>query len=456
MIERRVCAILLIWMFAGVEGFSAERIKIPGYKGIWFTLEQYSVYGDKYSGGLATYTAKHIPLAVYAAAVNKTFFVYGGTLDRTSRHLLAMISYYDHTTRLVPQPRVVHDKGGVNDPHDNPSISMDDHGHLWVFVSGRGRHRPGFIYRSQKPYDIDSFELVQEREFAYPQPWWSAGKGFLWCFTKYTMGRELYCAASADGLSWTEDKKLVQGGHYQVTNMQGNRLITAFDLHPHHTYVDGRTNLYVLQTTDMGQTWQTIAGRTVTTPLADYDTTALVRDYCAEGRLVYLKDIVFDENGHPVILYITSNHFAPGPKGGFRFWETAAWTGAQWDFQRIALATHNYDMGSLYVEADGWKLIAPTAAGPQWYGSGGEVEVWVCRDRKHWSRARTVTQKSERNHGFVRRPVNAHPDFYAFWADGDPHALSISRLYFTNQQGDQVWELPYDMTQELQHPLPVK
>jgi dihydroxy-acid dehydratase len=51
-----------------------------GYRGIWFTLGQKSEYGDKYAGGFGTYTANHLPLAIYAPQVNKTFFVYGGTI----------------------------------------------------------------------------------------------------------------------------------------------------------------------------------------------------------------------------------------------------------------------------------------------------------------------------------------------------------------------------------------
>ena len=47
--------------------------KDDGYRGIWFTLGQFSEYGDKYSGGLGTYTAKHVPLAVYSKEANKTF-----------------------------------------------------------------------------------------------------------------------------------------------------------------------------------------------------------------------------------------------------------------------------------------------------------------------------------------------------------------------------------------------
>ncbi|MFW6336252.1 MAG: hypothetical protein ACOC3G_03905 [Phycisphaeraceae bacterium] len=49
-----------------------------GYRGIWFTLDPFSAYGDKYSGGLGTYTAKHVPMAIHAAEAKKTFFVYGG------------------------------------------------------------------------------------------------------------------------------------------------------------------------------------------------------------------------------------------------------------------------------------------------------------------------------------------------------------------------------------------
>lgn len=40
---------------------------VEGYRGIWFSIGQAaSEYGPKYSGGLGTYTMKHIPMAVYA------------------------------------------------------------------------------------------------------------------------------------------------------------------------------------------------------------------------------------------------------------------------------------------------------------------------------------------------------------------------------------------------------
>jgi hypothetical protein len=219
--------------------------KADGYRGIWFTLGQAGEYGDKYSGGLGTYTAKHKPIAVFAPQVGKTFFVYGGTIEG-KRHLLIMASYYHHETGVVPRPTIVHDKEGVNDPHDDASICLDGDGHLWVFVSGRSRKRPGFKYRSLEPYSVDQFERVTEEEMTYPQPRWVEGKGFIHLFTKYTQGRELYWNTSPDGRTWTEHKKLAgMGGHYQTSEQQGNRIITAFNMHPGGTVRKFRDRLRI-------------------------------------------------------------------------------------------------------------------------------------------------------------------------------------------------------------------
>jgi hypothetical protein len=447
-----ICTAFLLGLLTGTtmaEPTHQPPRTIDGYKGIWFDLGQRSEYGSKYSGGLATYTAKHCPLALYAPQVDKTFFVYGGTTRGDARHLLAMISYYDHRTGRVPKPVVVHDKQGVDDPHDNPSLQIDAAGHLWVFVSGRGRKRPGHIYRSRLPYDIATLEHIAEREFTYPQPWTIGEQGFVLLLTKYTGVRELYWSASDPaGTTWTPDRKLAgMGGHYQVSNEKGGRIITAFNMHPGGN-VDKRTNLYFLQTSDRGNTWRTADDQTIEPPLTDPAGPALVRDYRAEQRLVYMKDIAFDAVGLPVILYITSAHHQPGPVGAPRTWTLAHWTGAAWRFTEIAPATHNYDMGSLYIEDDGtWRLIAPTEPGPQPHGAGGEIALWTSNDQgQTWHKTRQLTTRSPRNHGYVRRPVNAHPDFYAFWADGNTDTMSESHLCFTNQTGTTVRRLPHTMT----------
>ncbi|HUT89421.1 MAG TPA: family 16 glycoside hydrolase [Thermoguttaceae bacterium] len=455
-------AVLLAVFWAAVAVHAPDGNAQPpqqqddGYRGIWFTLGQVSEYGDKYSGGLGTYTAKHVPLAVYSEKAEKTFFVYGGAKEG-KRHLLAMASYYDHRRGVVPRPTIVHDKGGVNDPHDNPSIALDEHGYVWVFVSGRGRHRPGFKYRSVEPLSVDRFELVSEEEMTYPQPWWIDGKGFLYLFTKYTGVRELYWNTSPDGRQWTPHQKLAgMGGHYQVSNRRGNRVVTAFNMHP-GGQADKRTNLYFVQSDDLGHTWRTADGTPVDTPMTDPHCPALVRDFQAEGRLVYMKDVNFDSQGNPVILVVTAAHHQPGPSGDPRIWTIVHWDGRRWQFHEVTRSTGNYDMGSLYVEGDTWRIIGPTEPGPQRHGTGGEMAVWTSSDQgKTWIKERDVTAASRFNHAYARRPVDAHPDFYAFWADGNPDELSPSHLYFTNRDGDRVWRLPYDMTGDFAKPERVR
>ncbi len=135
-------------------------------------------------------------------------------------------------------------------------------------------------------------------------------------------------------------------------------------------------------------------------------------------------------------------------------YQVAHWKGHKWMFHEVTKSTHNYDMGSLYIEAGGqWRIIAPTESGPQLHGTGGEIALWKSDDQgQTWKKTREITRNSVLNHGYVRRPVNAHPDFYAFWADGNPDKMSKSWLYFTNKAGSQVWRLPYDMENEYSSP----
>ncbi len=448
---------------AQTEQKYATGTKIDGYKGIWFTLGQFYDYGDKYSGGLGTYTAKHVPLAIYAPEVDKTFFVYGGTTNVEEKYLLCMIGVYDHATNTVSKPTVVYDKKGVDDPHDNPSLLIDDAGYLWVFVSGRGTKRMGFKYKSEKPFDISSFRQISEEEMTYPQPRHVQGDGFFHFFTKYSGVRELYYETSTDGVNWAEDQKLSgikrpedeKSGHYQVSNQYGNKLATFFNWHPNGN-VDKRTNLYYLQTTNFGKTWTDIEGNTMNLPLTDYNSSARVYAYHAEEKNVYLKDINFDEEGNPVCLYITSGGHEPGPKNSPREWRVTHWENGKWETNTVTTSDHNYDMGSLFIDGNTWEVVAPTRDGPQLHGGGGEVMIWVSKDAgKSWKAKKQVTRNSPRNHNYVRRVVNGKAPFQYFWADGNPDELSQSEMYFGNLKG-QHWKLPYEMQKDFEKPEKVK
>ncbi|MEO1085670.1 MAG: hypothetical protein AAFY88_15630, partial [Acidobacteriota bacterium] len=185
------------------------------------------------------------------------------------------------------------------------------------------------------------------------------------------------------------------------------------------------------------------------------DNPALIADYRASGRLVYLKDMHFEADGSPVLLVITSQDHRPGPDGDPRRWTIARRDGEGWSFREAMPASHNYDMGSFTIEPDGtWRLVAPTEPGPQRWGAGGEVALWTSSDRgETWQQIRHVTHDSPRNHAYVRRPLNARPDFDFFWADGDPGGLSVSRMYFADRTGKAVYQLPYEMKEMTAKPL---
>jgi len=487
MIGTLVSTILAISLTSAATSESSSvatlNTKDTGYRGIWYMNQPLqNEYRFKYSGGLGTYCAKHKPFAVYCEKVNKTFFCYGGTSEDSylkhdlttgadrkdlSGTLLHMVSYYDHATGKVPRPTILLDKQ-TKDAHDNPVIAVDDEGYLWIFSTSHGVSRPSYIHRSKEPCSIDEFEQVHATKiedgkevpmtnFSYMQAWHIRGRGFAAFFTRYNYpaARTACFATSPDGVRWSEWQRLaaIDQGHYQISTADSRKACTALNYHPKGKGLNWRTNLYYIETADLGQTWRTAGREVVTLPLAMRDNNALVHDYEKEGLLVYLKDIRLDESGRPVILFITSRGYESGPEDGPRTWTTARWTGTAWDIRPITTSDNNYDMGSLYIETDGtWRIVAPTEPGPQAYNPGGEIAIWTSNNQGvTWRKARQITNNSPFNHTYVRHPVNAHDGFYAFWADGHGREPSASSLYFCTKAGD-VFRLPSRMAEEFAQP----
>ncbi len=460
------------------------NVEDTGYRGIWYMNQPLqNEYRFKYSGGLATYCAKHRPFAIYCEKVNKTFFCYGGTSeDSYLKHdltsgkdqeavpdvLLHMVSYYDHATGKVPRPTLLLDKQ-TRDAHDNPVIAVDDEGFIWIFSTSHGTSRPSYIHRSRKPYSVDEFERIEATKvengregipmtnFSYMQPWFIPGRGFAAFFTRYNYpAQRTPCfMTSRDGVHWSEWQRLaaIDEGHYQISSANEHQAGSALNYHPRGKGLNWRTNLYYLQTTDFGQSWHAADGQTLTLPLTTPRNAALVHDYEKENLLVYLKDIRFDESNCPVILFLTSKGYESGPANDPRTWTTARWTGSDWEIRPVTTSDNNYDMGSLYIEADGtWRIIAPTERGPQRYNPGGEIAMWTSDDRgATWKKMRQLTDSSPFNHTYARQPVNAHDGFYAFWADGHGREPSRSSLYFCTRAGE-VYRLPRRMTAEFAEP----
>jgi hypothetical protein len=373
--------------------------------------------------------------------------------------LLHEVSYYDHQTGEIANPTVILDKK-TTDAHDNPVISMDEKGYIWVFSTAHGINRPSYISRSQKPYDISKFELIHPTEivegkevpfknFSYFQVWHVKGNGFIALFTKYkNQHRVIGFNTSKDGMKWGEWQVIahIQNGHYQISAENKKNISVAFNYHPQNGGLNYRTNLYYLQTPDWGKNWDNARGEKVDIPLTEVKNKALIRDFESEGLKCYMKDLNFDRKGNPIIMVISSKGYESGPENGPRKWEIFHYTGMKWENHIVTSSDNNYDMGSIYVDSEKyWEIIGPTETGPQPYNPGGEVALWVSRDSGiSWQKQKQLTRNSPMNHTYVRRPVHAQPGFYALWADGHGRKPSESNIYFCNKKGD-VFKLPREI-----------
>jgi len=450
------------------EGLTMN-IKLEGFSGIWYANQPSDdEYAYKYSGGLATYTANHNPMAVYSPETDKTYFCYGAVSSQGS--LIHAVSCYDHKTKAVTRPVGVIDKK-TTDAHDNPVLCLDDKGYIWLFSTSHGTSRPSYIHRSTKPYDINEFELISPFKsedgkkvpldnFSYLQVYFQKGRGFLGLFTHYVISelkygkksvRVISWMKSPDGINWSEWKDIaaIEEGHYQTSFFSNGKAGTSFNYHPNLEKEPGlnyRTNLYYLETDDFGVSWHTVYGKKLSLPLKDVDNEAIVADYASRGLNVYINDVAFDESGYPAILYITSKGYQAGPVSGPQEWHIAHWNGKSWDIGFVTRSDNNYDMGSLYIESEAiWRIIGPTEPGPQQYNTGGEMAMWLSADGgKSWKMDRQLTAKSRFNHSYARKPLILKDDFYAIWADGHGRTPSESGIWFCTKNGE-VFCLPQKM-----------
>lgn len=436
-----------------------------GYRGVWYMNQpQPGPYKFKYSGGLATYPQQHAPIAIHSKAAGRTYFCFGSKTGGANR-ISNVVSYFDHAGGTVPRPRVLLSRG-TNDLHYNPSLSVDDAGFIYVFANSHGvggelaktdpTHGKSYVFRSREPHSIDAFETVYEGNFSYSQPWLVEDRGLLWLHTRYEQGkRRLYYISTADGRKWSEPKRLarIKSGDYQISWSDGKKVGTAFDHHPDKGGLNARTNIYYLQTSDFGASWTTAAGKGVELPVTETDNPGLVHDFEKEGLLVYLKDLDFDENGRPVILYLTTKGHKSGPESGPRVWETMQWTGEAWLRRRCFESDHNYDHGSLYLEPNGvWRIVAPIEPGPQPFSTGGAIAIMESADRGlTWRKVKGIEPQNGRNQTYVRRPWRAADGFMAFWADGDALNSSESDLFFADRDGT-TFRLPRTMSGESAKP----
>lgn len=405
---------------------AATALDAPWFNGAWYRVAaSLGPYGSKYAGGLGTYSAKHRPMAIYDVHSETTFFVFGAN-DVPEGALRVMVSSYSHTTDSYAKPTLLLQRPNSN-AHRNPTIEQTPDGHIWVFASAHG-DSDGRIFRSIEPRSVMGFDEVSSAEFTYPQPHVVRGDLSL-VHTRYTAGREIYVSeVSRDGL--LPPRKLIGfGGHYAVTETTDDMIGIAFNRHPGGD-VDHRENLYYAwYDPRSGRLFDSDMDRLPDT-LDSHRDAPLVRE-SPPGERVYLKDLDFTPDGRPVILYVTSPDWRPGPlQNGVRTLRVAEWTGAVWEIHDIGPVDHNYDTGSLRaIQPHGWLLVYPIKGGQFPYGTGGEpISSLLDESFRIIASVSIGGDLASVHHSYIRDVRRGTDTFSFFSATGNPFTPSLSRL----------------------------
>jgi len=124
----------------------------------------------------------------------------------------------------------------------------------------------------------------------------------------------------------------------------------------------------------------------------------------------YLKDVNFDRNGRPVILFLTSRASSPVSQRP-RQWQTFRWNGRDWVRRPFTTsATTTTTARSISNPTAPGRVIAPTELGRSPTTRRREMVMWTSTDEgQTWTRVKQLTRNSPRNHTYARRPLNAHP-----------------------------------------------
>jgi len=439
--------------------FGAETL--PEYGGVWYASGTTNVLpGHRYvySGPMATYSVWHRPMAVFAPAVNKTFFVYGNATNAPT------ISFYDHARRCFAKP-VVLGKNPNDDAHRNPTLHVAKDGHLYVFYGAHGH--PTHVVKSVAPYDISAWTKkadLPDAKTTYPQPWQlKAGELFVsWRGQPLSAVRDpkstegqppgwRFSVSRDGGTTWQPPTDLIRfagstayaitiaedGAYPRKLHIAWSRLGggTPEEQKAKHLWAR-RYNVYYARSDDGGATWKRSDGAGYTLPITEA-TAEKIYD-CGEHG-VWLKDIQLDPQGHPCILFIDADVATYASA-----WKFARHAGGRWAITDIAASDHMYDDGGLVIRAaDDFRVYAPTTP-TQPQEDGGEIEEWRSADGgKTWANTKHITRDSPLSHNCVKI-VFGHQrgpgDFQLLWSYGDsnypPSTKDVGMFFYGETQGE--------------------
>ena len=339
----RVLLPLMVVPFVGATTLTSD--------GLWYSHDG-GLDHPKYSGALATATAKTAPTAMRGNN-GKNYYTWSDCKDYGNEDEFRIyVGMTDGTKALVHRSRGL-DAWGYCDQHDNAAIRVASDGYIWIHKSARGSWRKSIMYKSNAPWDISQgFRVVETGYKAYPQSW-----SLALIYTRYNNSlREPHVMAA------NCDKKLVEGGHYNVSVYDGKKLHLYYN---HH--VDGdlsrRRNVYYIYSIN-GCDWYNKDGEFIPLPLeSDSD---LTKVYSSGSNDIYLKDVRSNGNGAD-LLFVESDEVNPTMPGGRELYMIDQSGNKTY----ITQVGHNYDSGCFMSDK---YIVSPISN--QFGYAGGDLHIY--------------------------------------------------------------------------------
>lgn len=414
------------------------------FRGMWFANY------DFYHGPMATYSDKQRPMAIYAEAVRRTFFAYGGADEAV------YISYYDHDQQYFAHPVKL---GNLEDGngHRNPSLLIDEQGYIYAFY---GSHNSlSTTKRSIRPYDMYEWEqraAVDERH-TYPQSWQLLPEQIFHLYRGRGAKKTMFRTSTNAAQSWSDFKTVVDFGDqvvYPISIAESGGFPRS--IHVVWTVLDLnsqiRKHFWYAYSDDGGETWKRANGSTYTLPIKP-DTAEKIYD--SGENQVQTNDIRLDSRKRPYIL----GSVGLGMEDGSWSFICLKYEEGRWQSYQIAKADHQFDTGALViVNDDDFRAYLPTGA-VQSGEDGGAVEEWQSLDRgETWHKTKNLTPDAVYSHNYVRTVYNGQPDFRVYWSYGDsrmePESKEVSLWYYGENQTTAEQIVPYPKYRQLVSSVP--
>jgi len=278
------------------------------------------------------------PRAVYHEGNHRR--TYAGWIDNFGD---LHVGYYDHDSEQVVS-RTIFNNLEVDD-HDNPSILIDEEGHLMVFFNSHGGPEGLYFIRSKNPEDIsvwhegrllklnDPVQLEYGNEsYTYTNPVkLSEEEGRIFLFWRGIDGKPTYSTSENNGETWSEGKVLClpertysfRRPYVKISTNGRDRIhITLTDGHPNKEEENSIYYMYYRESAFYRANGEKIREEgTVPHQPRDMD---VVYDATITKQKAWIWDIAEDNGGYPVLVYTRF------PDDLNHLYAYARWDGSGW------------------------------------------------------------------------------------------------------------------------------